>query len=206
VSEIQRESPVVFDTAAARMTQYGDWPVAARYAEEAAPLHLIDLCHRTRWDLQDRHIDRFTPFGCRLPEKPGTCRFENGWLVSRLNRTQVVIWHLAGGDVPPAPDEDGYTDITEAQMLVAITGSQVWRTAEKLSSLDFEDPRREPPFVLQGPFCHVTAQAVVLERQGADGTLLVALSRGYSHSAVHAILEAGAEFGMKPGGADLFKP
>ena len=77
--------------------------------------------------------------------------------------------------------------------------------AEKLTNLDFMDPAKKAPFLLQGPFCHVPCQIVTLEKK-ADGSggFLLTCSRGYGDSMVGAILEAGAEFGLKPAGEERF--
>jgi hypothetical protein len=67
------------------------------------------------------------------------------------------------------------------------------------------DPAKQAPFLLQGPFCHVPCQIVTLEKQ-ADGTggFLLTCSRGYGESMVGAILEGGAEFGLRPAGEKRF--
>jgi hypothetical protein len=67
------------------------------------------------------------------------------------------------------------------------------------------DPAKKAPFLLQGPFCHVPCQIVILGKE-ADGSggFLLTCSRGYGDSMVSAILEAGAEFGLQPAGENLF--
>jgi glycine cleavage system aminomethyltransferase T len=88
---------------------------------------------------------------------------------------------------------------------VALFGPKAFFVAEKLTDLDLMDPAKTAPFLLQGPFCHVPCQIVTLEKSadGAGGFLLTC-SRGYGDSMVHAVLEAGAEFGLRPAGENRF--
>ena len=125
-------------------------------------------------------------------------------LINRMNRTQASIHHLGTG-APDMPDASGYTDVTEATLFTGLFGPKVFRVAEKLSSLDFMDPVKKAPFLLQGPFCHVPCQIVTLQKTSdGSGGFLLTCSRGYGESMVGAILEAGAEFGLRPAGEKRF--
>jgi glycine cleavage system aminomethyltransferase T len=95
--------------------------------------------------------------------------------------------------------------VTDATVCLALFGPNVLAVVEKLCALDFLDPRKQPPFLLQGPFSHVPCQLVLMERgPGFDGCVLIACSRGYAQSMLHAILGAGEEFGLKPAGEQRF--
>ena len=121
-----------------------------------------------------------------------------------MNRTQAAIWHLLSGALD-LPAESGYTDVSDATICLALFGPNALAVVEKLCALDFLDPGKQPPFLLQGPFSHVPCQLVLMERgRGFDGGLLLTCSRGYAESMVHAILGAGAEFGLKPAGEKRF--
>jgi glycine cleavage system aminomethyltransferase T len=103
------------------------------------------------------------------------------------------------------PDFSGYTDVTESTVFLAIFGPEVFLIAEKLTSLDFMDPGKKAPFLLQGPFCHVPCQIVTLDKSAdGNGGFLLTCSRGYGDSMVHAVLEAGAESGLRPAGENRF--
>ena len=164
----------------------------------------MDLAHKTRWDLQDSGIGKLTVGDLAVPADPGACTFADNTLVNRMNRTQASIYHL-DASVPVLPDFVGYTDVSESTVFLALFGPGAFRVAEKLSNLDFLNPAKQPPFLLQGPFCHVPCQIVTLEKT-ADGSggFLLTCSRGYGDSMVHAILEAGAEFGLRPAGENRF--
>ena len=121
-----------------------------------------------------------------------------------MNGTQASIYHL-GAATPELPDYSGFTDVSESTVFVALFGPKTFRVAEKLTSLDFLDPKKQAPFLLQGPFCHVPCQIVTLEKSAdASGGVLLTCSRGYGDSMIHAILEAGAEFGLRPAGENRF--
>lgn len=201
---IERRSPVKFHSEIRKSEVRGNWTVALAYSEEGQGPFLVDLSHVPRWDLQDRNIAQMQPLGKQVPEKPGECLFQDGVLVNRMNRTQAAIWHLFG-EAPELPSESGYTDVTDATVCLALFGPNALAVIEKLCALDFLDPAKQPPFLLQGPFSHVPCQLVLMQRgQGFNGGLLLACSRGYAQSMLHAILGAGEEFRLKPAGEKRF--
>jgi hypothetical protein len=213
MAEIRRESPVEFGASPLETEVREDWPVALAYDAEGDGPWVVDLSHKTRWDLQDGQVDGLSVCDRAVPADPGVSVLADGLLVNRMNRTQTAIYHL-GAQAPDLPDHPGYTDVTEATVFLAIFGPDALFIAEKLSNLDLADPKKKPPFLLQGPFCHVPCQIVTLERgaghgganDGAKGAggFLMTCSRGYAESMVHAVLDAGAEFGLRPAGEKRF--
>ena len=204
MEQITRRSAVAPFEEPTQTTIRDGWCVALTYPNEGNGPYWVDLSHRAKWDLQDREIDGFSPFGCNVPDQPGKSIYQEGFLLSRLNRTQAVIWHLHGIS-PLDPKDSAFTNITDAFVLFALIGEDVFSIAEKLCSLDLRDRGLDLPRVHQGPFCHVLAQMVVMEKRGGVGTLLVACSRGYAADLVHAIVEAGREFGLRPAGEKTFE-
>ncbi len=204
MSEIKRESPVQFGISPKASVVRDNWTVALEYEDEGRGPWAVDLAHKIRWDLQDSHIGDLTPCDLAVPAAPGQSALSGGVLINRMNRTQASIWHL-GADAPALPEAAGYTDTSESTVLVALFGPKVFQLAEKLTNLDFMDPAKAAPFLLQGPFCHVPCQIVTLQKAGdGSGGFLLACSRGYGDSMVHAIFEAGAEFGLRPAGENRF--
>jgi hypothetical protein len=204
MTRIERRSPVQFHSEIKKSEVRDCWTVVLAYADEGRGPFLVDLSHAPRWDLQDRNIAQMTPLGKQVPEAPGQCLFQDGVLVNRMNRTQAAIWHLFGS-APELPAEPGYTDVTDATVCLALFGPNALAVVEKLCALDFLDPGKQPPFLLQGPFSHVPCQLVLMEKgRGFDGGLLLACSRGYAASMLHALLAAGAEFGLTPAGENRF--
>lgn len=204
MADIQRKSPVQFDVEATKTEVRNNWKVALDYDDEGNGPYLVDLSHKIRLDLQSADLAGYSPYDVAVPEAPGQCAFENGVLLNRMNRTQVAVWHLEG---TPAdlPDDPSYTDVSEGTVFLALFGPKAFLVAEKLASLDFLDPGKQTPFLLQGPFSHVPCQIVTLEKNAqGDGGIIFTCSRGYGHSMVHAIMDAGAEFGLRPAGENRF--
>ena len=205
MDDLTRQSPVKFKSEPANTEIRNHRVVVREYENEGPGPWLVDLSHKTRWDLQDGRLDEGKPAGVPVPSIPGECKLENRILVNRMNRTQAVLWHLGNGDAPELPAETGYTDISEATVFLALFGRNVFFIVEKLTSLDFRDPNRQPPFLYQGPFSRVPCQIVTLAREAdGNGALLLTCSRGYARDMVHAILAAGAAFDLCPAGEDRF--
>ena len=139
----------------------------------------------------------------QFPDTPGQCVFENGILINRMNRTQVSAWHLSG-EMPPVPDDPAFTDVSDATVFLALFGKHIFSLTEKLTSLDFLDPSRKTPFLLQGPFSHVPCQIVTLKKNSSKSGILMTFSRGYARDMVAAILSAGEEFDLRPAGEQAF--
>jgi len=203
-AEIKRLSPVSFPGKPLKTDMRGHWTVVLEYEAEGEGPYLFDLSHRARWDLQDADLSSFEPMGIRVPETPGQSRFENGVLVNRMNRTQASIWHLSG-EILAAPDGTAYTETTDGTVFLGLAGENIFAIAEKLSALDFADPAKSAPFLLQGPFSHVPCQVVTLERTDQRCGILLTCSRGYARDMTHAILVAGEQFGLRPAGEIAFK-
>ena len=201
---IQRYSPVKFESSTLKTEIRDNWEIVLAYHDEGLGPWLVDLSHKTRWDLQDSQIDDPSSSGLTVPPSPGACLLNTDTLVNRMNRTQTAIWHLGTGTMK-LPDFTGYTDVTESTVFLALFGPEIFHVVEKLTALDFLDPARKAPFLLQGPFCHVPCQIVTLQKNtDLSGGLLLTCSRGYADSMVHAILDSGAEFGLRPAGETRF--
>ena len=203
-AEIKRQSPVSFSGKPLKTEMRDHWTVVLEYEAEGEGPYLFDLSHRARWDLQDADLSGFQPLGIGVPDTPGKCTFANGVLVNRMNRTQASIWHL-GTENPAAPDDPAYTETTDVTVFLGLAGQNIFAIAEKLSALDFADPSKSAPFLLQGPFSHVPCQVVTLERTTDRAGILLTCSRGYARDMTHAILDAGEEFGLQPAGETAFK-
>ena len=200
---ILRRSAVSFDAAPAKTEERDNWSVVLEYEDEGAGPYVVDLSHRSRWDLQDAEIGGVQTMGIRVPDKPGQCVFENGFLINRMNRTQASVWHLSG-ETPVLPDDPAFTDITDSTVFLAVFGQDLFAILEKLSALDFLDSSRQTPFLLQGPFSHLPCQIVTLDKTPGRSGILMTCSRGYARDMVGAILEAGMEFKLRPAGEQAF--
>ena len=203
MESIKRCSPVQFESRPVKTKMRDNWTVVLEYEAEGRGPCVIDLSHRTRWDLQDGDISKHQPWGMNIPDTPGRCVFENGILINRMNRTQASIWHLFGKS-PDVPDDPAFTDVTDATVFLALLGKEIFSITEKLTSLDFLDPLKITPFLLQGPFSHVPGQIVTLGNATENPAILFTCSRGYARDMTAAVLAAGAEFELRPAGVNLF--
>jgi len=194
---------VSFDAAPAKTEERDNGSVVLEYEDEGAGPYVVDLSHRSRWDLQDAEIGGVQTMGIRVPDKPGQCVFENGFLINRMNLTQASVWHLSG-ETPALPDDPAFTDITDSTVFLAVFGQDLFAILEKLSALDFLDSSRQTPFLLQGPFSHLPCQIVTLDKTPGRSGILMTCSRGYARDMVGAILEAGMEFKLRPAGEQAF--
>lgn len=212
MTDIQRESPVSFSAIPVKTEKRDHWQIVLEYKDEGEGPWLIDLSHRARWDVQNRNISELKIFGNTVPETPNACAYTNGVMISRMNATQMSVWHVSENPAEPFADLS-VTDTTDATVFLTLAGKNVFAIAEKLTDLDFLNPQKQTPFLIQGPFSHVPCQIVVADRDetgesrftpGKSGLLLLTCSRGYAHDMVHVILDAGEAFGLRPAGEEKF--
>ena len=203
MDSIIRHSAVSFDAAPARTEARDNWSIVLEYEDEGQGPYVVDLSHRPRWDLQGAEIGGVHSPGIRIPDKPGQGVFEKGLLINRMNRTQASVWHLSG-EPPAFPDDPVFTDVTDSTVFLAVFGQDLFAILEKLTSLDFLDSSRQTPFLLQGPFSHVPCHIVTLDKTPGRSGILMTCSRGYARNMVGAVLEAGAEFKLRPAGEQAF--
>ena len=203
MTEIKRQSPVRFNVGPIEAEVRDNWTVALEYDQEGQGPWLVDLAHKTRWDLQHKKVGELTPCGLAVPADPGACTFADRTLVNRMNRTQASIWHLSGEN-RSLPDDPAFTEVVDATVFLALLGKNIFAITEKLSTLDFVDPIPEKPFLLQGPFSHVPCQIVALEKTPQRCGILMTCSRGYAGAMMAAILDAGEEFGLRSAGENAF--
>ena len=204
MNEMQRVSPVGFKTTPLKIEKRDNWEVVMDYSGEGDGPYLVDLSHKPRFDLQDSNLSARTPFGIHLPETYGSCVLENGFLANRMNRIQVSLYKLDGQDSVSLPEEAGFTDVTESTAFVALIGKNVFSICEKLTALDFMDPKRTAPFLFQGPFSHVPCQIVTVSKEKDTAGVVLTFSRGYGRDMIHSILQAGEEFKLTPAGENRF--
>ena len=196
----KRQSPVQFDAVVAETQERHDWQVVLAYEGEAEGPWLVDLSHRQRWDYQHTDLVSQAPFGLTVPARPGEVSVQNELLISRMNGTQVAIWHLGQGEAGPAPADVACTEMTDAHCMLAVMGTDTPRVMEHVSNLDLFDPQRATPFLTQGPVMHIPCQVVTL---GHD-CVLMTLSRGYGQTFADAMLHAASGCQLRPGGESRF--
>jgi hypothetical protein len=196
---ILRRSPIDFGLHPAETVNRGGWEVVLDYGTDGPGPWLIDLSHKTKFDLEDRNLAQFKPWSIEVPQNYGQCAFKDGVLINRMNRTQCYIWHLGDGEVE-TPGERAYTEITDGHCLLAVTGRDALAVMERASYLDLGNPELKPPCLIQGPVLHIPCQVVLFKRDTDSATVLFSFSRGYGQAMVEALLHSGSDLGIKPGG------
>lgn len=201
-TQIERQSPVTLPGRPARTELRKGWQVVLEYAEEGSGPWLVDLSHCRRLDIQGRDLQEVLPPTFPVPDAPGCVNTGQGMLITRMNAVQACLW-LFDTNVE-LPDRFEVTDITEGTVGLALLGDDVFRITEKLTNLDLQDPKRKAPFLLQGPFSHVPCQVIVPGTDLGKRAVVFTCSRGYAHDMVHAIVEAGKEYGLRTAGEARF--
>jgi hypothetical protein len=106
--------------------------------------------------------------------------------------------------MPAFADHFAFTNVTEAYALFALLGKEVFSIMEKVSALDLLSQERRPPFLTLGPVLNIRSQVVVAARGGESSAVLVGCPRGYGQSMAGSLLDSGKEWGLRPGGEDIF--
>ena len=197
-----RRSPAVFDANPAATETRDGWKVVLRYEDEehhGGPW-LVDLSHRRRWDYQDGRVATQRPMDLPVPGEYGQAGVHGPLVISRMNRTQVSIWHLGAGAPPAMPSRTAFTETTDGHCMLAFIGAGVPQVLEHLTTLDLFDPGRPMPFLTQGPVLRVPCQVVTV----STDLVVMTFARGYGETFAHAALHSGALAGLRPGGEDLF--
>jgi hypothetical protein len=150
--------------------------------------------------VQGENLSSIRPAGLVIPEDSEHCVFTESFLVNLIKWNWATIWHFSQ-DMPDFAGDFAFTNVTEAY---ALLGNEVFSIMEKVSALDLLLPERKPPFLTMGPVLHVRSQVVVLAREVDSSAVLLACPRGYGQSMAEALLDAGKEWGLRPGGEDVF--
>jgi len=179
------------------------WEVVLEYENEADGPFLVDLSHIGKWDVQGENLSSLRPAGLIVPEEPARSTLTESYFVNLIKWNWATIWHFSR-EMPDFAGDFAFTNVTEAYALLALLGKEAFSIMEKGTALDLLSPGRKPPFLLMGPVHHVRSQVVVLSRASDTSAVMVACSRGYGQSMAEALLDAGKECGLRPGGEDVF--
>lgn len=201
---LKRYSPITLPGTPVRTEARNGWGVVLEYEEESAggPF-LVDLSHIGKWDVQGKSLPSLRPAGLAIPAHSEQCLLTGDFLLNLVKWNWATIWHFSV-DMPDFAGEYPFTNVTEAYALLALLGKEAFSIMEKVTALDLFSSERKPPFLIMGPVVHVRSQVVVLSREDDRSAVLVACPRGYGQSMAEMMLDAGKEFGLRPGGEDCF--
>ncbi len=203
MERIKRYSPVLFSQTPARTQERNGWEIVLEYENEATGPFLVDLSHIGKWDVQGEDLTSIQPAGLAVPKDSEQCIVTDRYLINRVKWNWATIWHFSQ-DMPDFAGDFAFTNVTEAYALLALVGTDVLYIMEKVTNMDLFSPNRKPPFLTMGPALHVRSQVVVLTREADNSAVMMACPRGYGRSMAEALLDAGKEWGLRPGGEDIF--
>ena len=195
---VKRFSPISLPASAKERMEADGWDVVLRYEDQGSGPWVVDLSHRSKWDVQNGSLNTVRVFGKSLPNTPGQCSVIEGWLVNRMNRVQAAMWDIAATEPGPPVKENYATETTDGACLLALIGENLQPIMEKLTTLDCFPPGKTAPYLIQGPVLHIPMQLVVL----TPGVVLMAFSRGYGQAVVDALFGSCKEFVIRPGGGE----
>jgi glycine cleavage system aminomethyltransferase T len=203
MESLRRYSPVTLPGTPARTEVRNGWEVVLEYEKEGTGPFIIDLSHIGKWDVQGEELPSLRPPGLAIPENSEQCLFTGEFLLNLIKWNWATIWHFSQ-DMPDFADEFVFTNVTDAYALLVLAGKAAFSIMEKLTALDLLTPERKPPFLIMGPVFRIRSQVVVLSREKDRSAVLVACPRGYGQSMSEIMLDAGGEYGLRPGGEDIF--
>jgi glycine cleavage system aminomethyltransferase T len=203
MESLKRYSPVTLTGTPARTEVRNGWEVVLEYENEGTGPFLIDLSHIGKWDVQGEELPSLRPAGLAIPENSEQCLLTGEFLLNLIKWNWATIWHFSQ-DMPDFADEFVFTNVTDAYALLVLAGKEAFSIMEKLTALDLLTPERKPPFLIMGPVFRIRSQVVVLSRGKDRSAVLVACPRGYGQSMAEIMLDAGKEYGLRPGGEDMF--
>jgi glycine cleavage system aminomethyltransferase T len=177
--------------------------VVLEYEGEGKGPFLVDLSHVGKWDVQGEDLPSLRPAGLVIPKDSEQCLLTGDFLLNLIKWNWATLWHFSV-DMPDFADDAAFTNVTEAYALLVLIGKDAFSIMEKLTSLDLLSPERRPPFLVMGPVVHIRSQVVVLSKGEGRSAVLVACPRGYGQSMAEIMLDAGEEYGLRPGGEDRF--
>ncbi len=200
---LKRVSPISLPGKIARSEEKNGYAIVLKYENETPKgPWIIDLCHRPKYDFQMCGKEFKAPMGLTLPTKPGYAVIKKGWLISAVGPSQFSFIHIGQEKYSPF-DEPGFTDLTDGRCLFAIGGRGAPILMEQFTRMNFNDKKLSSPCILQGPMIHTHGQIHIIG-EGDDRVFMINLGRGYAPSVVHAVLDIGKPYDLKPAGEDVF--
>lgn len=203
MESLRRYSPVILPDTPARTRERNGWEVVLEYKNEGTGPFLIDLSHIGKWDVQGEDLPSLRPAGLAIPADSEHCLLTGEFLLNLIKWNWATIWHFSE-EMPDFADEYAFTNVTEAYALLVLMGGEAFSVMEKLTSLDLLAPVRKPPFFIIGPVARIRSQVVVLSKEEGRSAVLVACPRGYGQFMADIMLDAGEEYGLRPGGEEIF--
>ena len=203
------------ERAGALMREASGWWVAEHFgdarAEEQAVRSQVGLFDRSatpKFEIKGKDLAEFlrSVIVGLVPEPGRACLTESGY-ACRLTRYHALLvlrvvackeppWVLAG---PPANSCVHMVDRTNGYGALQVCGPAALKTLRKLTSLNLQEARFPDLSCVAGPLASVRTIVVRNDRAGLPAYDLL-FSREYAEYLWDVIMEAGAEFDLRPFG------
>ena len=173
------------------------------YEGEGGGPWLVDLSHLQKWDCQDMELDSTAPFGLSMPAEPGQVVFQDGKIITRMNRTQAMITCLRTGDSIESVERA--LGIHRRNGCVLHAGRSGARnilcdgTCEQSGHFSSRAGTDAVPDARAD-----NAHSCSSRDSGPVDCVLMSFSRGYGQSFSDAILHAASGCDLRPGGENVF--
>jgi hypothetical protein len=172
------------------------WTLAQTYPDEdPVGTFLVDLSHLPKALVVGAAADKLTHL------EPGRAGWEGRRLICCRKPGERIVLDLAGSSVPAWPDP-GYTDLTDAWVLLAVIGPETGAIMQRLIAIDFDRPDLNGPVYLITRAHGLWVQVVNLKT--APPACLIACDRSLGQHLAGAVIHAGHHLDLRPSGLEAF--
>jgi sarcosine oxidase gamma subunit len=173
------------------------WLVAARYHDEprAGANALVDFAHRPTWELNGPGVAQQLATLCGHDVAVRSIHAGDGWHAYRLTRSRAIIFGT------PVGETAGALDVTGGWVSLALIGPDAESILNKVTAVDLRHETLPVQACCQGPIFGVNT----LFGRFA-GRFELHICGDSAEFLWEVLLDAGAEFGLKPAGFDFQIP
>jgi hypothetical protein len=174
----------------------GDWVLTATYpGEDSAATGLVDLSHRPKALVSGPDADGL------MPLDPGRAAWDGTAYQAARKSGEQMLFDLTG-PLEPAWPGPGYTDMTDAWVLLAVFGPRAAEVIQRMAAIDFDPPQVSGPFYAVTRSHGLWIQLINLRRKSPG--FLVAVERAQGQNLAAGLVHAGHAVGMKVMGFKAF--
>jgi sarcosine oxidase gamma subunit len=173
------------------------WLIAARYPAEphSGANALVDFAHRPTWELNGPDVTRQLTALCGHDVAIRSIHAGERWQAYRLTHARAIIFGM------PADEVDGALDVTGGWVSLALMGPAAERILNKVTAIDLRHETLPLQACCQGPIFGVNT---LIGRFA--GRFELHICGDSAEFLWDVLLDAGAEFGLRPAGIDYQTP
>lgn len=178
----------------ARIEQRDNWLVAAKYPDEPGNIGnaLVDFAHRPTWEINGPDVGPRLAACCGSDVSVRQVRSSAEWHAYRLTAARAILF----GKLPqPVP---GALDVTGGWVSLALLGPDAERLLSKVTAVDLRERTLPVGGCCQGPIFGVNTLFGRFPRR-----FELHVCYDSAEFLWEVLLDAGAEFQLKPAGIDF---